>query len=109
MAFFQRIVNAGGTIVREYALGRKRLDLCVRWPYPGGVQREALELKVWRDRKGDPLKDGRGQLAGYLKKLGLDHGRLIIFNCRSDAPPFEERHEQTQIKEQGLEITVLRL
>ncbi len=73
------------------------------------MQREALELKVWRDRKGDPLKDGRKQLAGYLKKLGLDHGTLIIFNCRSDAPPFEERYEQEEIDEQDLKITVLRL
>ncbi|MCP4591682.1 MAG: ATP-binding protein, partial [bacterium] len=109
MAFLQRIVNAGGTIVREYALGRKRLDLYVRWPYAGGVQRDAMELKVWRDRKGDPLEKGRGQLAGYLKKLGLDHGLLIIFNCRSDAPPFDERYERTQIEEQGLSIAVLRL
>ncbi|MCP4545444.1 MAG: ATP-binding protein, partial [bacterium] len=109
MAFLQRIVNAGGTIVREYALGRKRLDLCVRWPYAGGVQREALELKVWRDRKGDPLKEGRRQLAGYLKKLDLDHGTLIVFNCRSDAPPFVERYERTDVEEQGLRITVLRL
>ncbi len=109
MGFLHRIVNAGGSIRREYALGRKRLDLYLRWPYSQGVQREVLELKVWRDRKGDPLKKGRVQLAGYLKKLGLAHGTLIIFNCRSDALPFDERHEQTQIEEQGLKITVLRL
>ncbi len=109
MGFLHRIVNAGGSIVREYALGRKRLDLYLRLPYPRGVQREVLELKVWRDRKGDPLKQGRGQLAGYLKKLGLDHGTLIIFNCRSDAPPFDQRYERIQITEQGSKITVLRL
>ncbi len=109
MGFLHRIVNAGGSIAREYALGRKRLDLFVRWPYPGGVQREVLELKVWRDRKGDPLPQGRTQLARYLKKLGLDHGTLVIFDCRSDAPPFEERHERTEIEEQDLKITVLRL
>jgi hypothetical protein len=109
MAFLQRIVNSGGTISREYALGRKRLDLCIRWPWSGGVQREALELKVWRDRKGDPLKDGRKQLAGYLKKLGLDHGTLVIFNCRSDAKPFDERYERRDVVEEDLKITVLRL
>ncbi|MEM7494902.1 MAG: hypothetical protein AAF471_01920, partial [Myxococcota bacterium] len=31
-AFLQRVVNGGGTIAREYALGRGRTDLIVRWP-----------------------------------------------------------------------------
>lgn len=31
MAFLQRIVNGGGTIHREYGLGRKALDLLVTW------------------------------------------------------------------------------
>ena len=28
-AFLQRIINGGGTILREYASGRERMDLCV--------------------------------------------------------------------------------
>jgi len=109
MGFLHRIVNAGGTIQREYALGRKRVDLIIHWPYPGGVQREILELKVWRDRSGDPLKQGLDQLARYLKKLDLDRGTLVIFDCRSDAPPMDERYERTEVEEQGCRITVLRL
>ncbi|MEM7494969.1 MAG: ATP-binding protein [Myxococcota bacterium] len=31
-AFLQRVVNGGGTIHREYALGRGRTDLVVTWP-----------------------------------------------------------------------------
>ncbi|MBT4837464.1 MAG: AAA family ATPase, partial [Methylococcales bacterium] len=31
-AFLQRIINGGGRIFREYALGRKRTDLCIEWP-----------------------------------------------------------------------------
>jgi hypothetical protein len=39
-----------GAVDREYAAGRGRLDLCVRWPRPeGGFDRWAIELKVWRD------------------------------------------------------------
>ena len=109
MAFLQRIVNSGGFIDREYALGRKRLDICVRWPHPWGLQKEALELKVWRDRKGDPLEQGRKQLADYLEKLSLDHGTLVIFDRRTDAPPLERRHQWDEIEEQGRRITVLRL
>ena len=31
MAFLQRVINAGGTIHREYALGKKRVDLLIAW------------------------------------------------------------------------------
>ena len=33
MAFMQRVVNGGGYIDREYGIGRKRMDLLVRYPY----------------------------------------------------------------------------
>ncbi|MCP4655481.1 MAG: hypothetical protein GY856_08695, partial [bacterium] len=65
MSFLQRITNGGGRIVREYALGRGRMDLVLYWPYEGGVQEEVLELKVWRDGRSDPEKAGLAQLAGY--------------------------------------------
>lgn len=63
MAFLQRIVNGGGFIDREYGIGRYRMDLLVHWPYTDENgrrqwQREALELKVWRDRKPDPVDKG---------------------------------------------------
>ncbi|WP_222872005.1 hypothetical protein, partial [Nonomuraea sp. PA05] len=53
MAFLHRLVNGGGQLDREYAAGTKRLDVLVRWPYSGCdgerlMQREAMELKVWR-------------------------------------------------------------
>ena len=34
LAFMQRIINGGGYICREYALGNKRVDLFVRWKQP---------------------------------------------------------------------------
>lgn len=33
MAYLQRVVNGGGSIEREYAVGSGRIDLCVRWPF----------------------------------------------------------------------------
>lgn len=42
MAFLPRVANGGGTVDREYALGRGRIDLCVR--YRAVVF--AIELKV---------------------------------------------------------------
>ena len=41
-AFLQRIVNGGGRVEREYGLGRRRTDLLVIWPYPGGEQRVVI-------------------------------------------------------------------
>ncbi|MEM7496230.1 MAG: AAA-like domain-containing protein, partial [Myxococcota bacterium] len=40
-AFLQRVVNGGGTIHREYALGRGRTDLIVRWPVSPANQQPA--------------------------------------------------------------------
>jgi hypothetical protein len=87
MAFLQKIVNGGGVIDREYGLGRRRIDLLLRWPHraPDGerlLQREALELEVWRKGEKDPLPQGLAQLDGYLEGLGLDEGTLVIFDRR---------------------------
>jgi len=96
MAYLQRIVNGGGYIDREYGIGRGRIDLLVRWPYQDAagkraLQREAIELKVWRNKQIDPLKKGLEQLDDYLRKTGLDTGVLVIFDRRSDAKPIEKR------------------
>lgn len=54
MTFLTRIVNGGGTVDREYGVGKGRIDLLLRRPYGDGlVQREAVELKVWHPRKPD--------------------------------------------------------
>src|SRR5262249_24697445 len=60
MGFLQRLVNGGGHVSREYGVGRGRIDLLVRWPYSTPArkqawQREALEMKVWREAKPHPL------------------------------------------------------
>ena len=47
-ARLQRIVNGGGRIEREYALGRGRTDLLIVWPRGGGERRFVVECKVLR-------------------------------------------------------------
>ncbi len=110
-AYLQKVVNAGGYIEREYAAGRGRLDLCVRWPLPDGtVQRFAVELKVWRDTtRVDPVKKGKEQLAKYLARLGLDCGTLLVFDSRSDAAPLPERMSRQEVAHDGRQILVLML
>lgn len=107
MAFLQRIVNGGGTIQREYAVGSGRLDLLIRWPLEGGtLQREALELKVWREKKPDPLAQGLEQLSGYLDRLDLESGTLVLFDRRKEAPDIPERTtlETLQYKNRTLRL-----
>ena len=50
------------------------VDLLVRWPLPGGVERFAAELKVRRDKNGDLLDEGLEQLSEYLDRFDLETG-----------------------------------
>jgi hypothetical protein len=120
MAFLQRLVNGGGYIEREYGLGRKRLDLLIRWftgvdaaGMPTGEDRHALELKVWRDGQKDPLVKGLEQIDGYLERLGLATGTLLLFDARSTAPSGDDWETRGEYQEaatpSGRAVTVLRL
>jgi hypothetical protein len=109
MAFLHKVVNGGGFIDREFAVGSGRVDLCVRWPHPGGVERWAVELKVWREGRPAPLPDGLTQLSGYLAQLGLDHGTLVLFDQRTKAAPLPERCAREELEHEGRKITLLRL
>lgn len=119
-AWLHRIVNGGAevearpagvaAIDREYAVGSGRVDLLVRWPLPTGEsERFAVEMKVRRDKDGDPLEEGMKQVSEYLDRLGLDEGTLVLFDQRSDAPPVTERCSRDEQTHGGRRITVLRL
>ncbi len=105
MAFLHRVVNAGGSLEREYAIGTRRMDVCLRY----GAFTLGLELKVWRDGKPDPLAEGLAQLDEYLSGLGLDTGWLVIFDQRSGLPEISERTKaETATSPAGRTITVIR-
>ncbi|KYC41090.1 polyketide biosynthesis operon protein CyrO [Scytonema hofmannii PCC 7110] len=105
MAFLHRVINGGGTLEREYAIGSDRMDLCLRY----GNVTLGIEIKVWRNKKGDPLSEGLEQLDSYLARLGLESGWLFIFDRRTKAPPIEERlsTQITSTKNQR-SVTVIR-
>ncbi len=88
-AFLQRVLNGGGRIVREYGLGRQRVDLLLQWPRPPGEQRIVIECKVRRGRLEKTLEEGLPQTAGYMDRCGADAGHLVIFDC--DEKPWEEK------------------
>ncbi len=86
MAFLQRVVNGGGIVTRE-----------------------AIELKVWRDGRKDPLPEGLKQIDVYLAGLGLEEGVLVLFDQRTAAVDVEERtHEEAAETASGKRIRVLR-
>ena len=106
MAFLQRVVNGGGTVAREYGIGRRRIDLLVKWPWVDGqgkrqLQEAAIELKVWRDGRKDPLAEGLRQLDAYLAGLGLEEGVLVVFDQRECAPEVEERTREESAETAG--------
>jgi len=105
MAFLHRVINGGGTLEREYAIGRDRMDLCLRY----GQVTLGIELKVWRPKKADPLSKGLEQLDGYLARLGQDSGWLVIFDRRENAPELEERLKtEIHTTQMGRSVTVIR-
>ncbi|MEO1743668.1 MAG: ATP-binding protein [Cyanobacteria bacterium J06629_9] len=105
MAFLHRVVNGGGTLEREYAIGTDRMDLCLRY----GSVTLAIELKVWREGRPDPLKVGLEQLEKYMVGLGTELGWLVIFDRRSGVPPIAERTTTvTAETPKGFSVTVIR-
>jgi hypothetical protein len=110
MGFLQCIVNGGGFIDREYAVGSGRTDILVRKPYGNHqMQREAIELKAWAPDKADPLKAGLQQLDGYLDRFRLETGTLIIFDRRPTAPGIADRTRLSkETTPTGRVITLLR-
>lgn len=78
MGFLQRVVNGGADLNREFASGRKRMDINVRYKkaqYP-------IELKLYYGPK--TRKDGEEQLLEYMQGLGAQEGWLIIFDRRPE-------------------------
>ena len=105
MAFLHRVVNGGGSIEREYAIGRGRMDLCVRL----GQDTLAIEIKVWRDGGPDPLAEGLPQLDGYLQGLGQDTGWLVLFDRRTGQPSISQRtRAEAATTPSGRAVTVIR-
>ena len=105
MGWLHRVVNGGGRIDREYAVGRGRIDLLVRWPLPDrSEQWEAVELKVRRPGRPDPVAQGLTQLDGYLDRLGLSSGTLVVFDQCSGPSSITETASPS-----GRTITLLRI
>ena len=74
-AFLQRVINGGGQIIREMALGKGALDLGVL--FRGG--KYAVEVKLRYNYDRDPEK-AYAQVLRYVDHLGRPEGWLVVFD-----------------------------
>lgn len=119
MAYLHRVVNGGGTIDREYAIGSGKMDLYVRYGKDESLIQMAMELKVWRDGRSEPLTQGLKQLDDYMSGLSYHYlnetqaevrtGWLVIFDQRSGQLPISERTtSETVTTPMGRTVTLIR-
>ena len=85
-AYLQRVVNGGGRIEREYALGSGRVDLLIVWPLADGMQELVVECKVVRERDGleSTIDEGVEQTARYVARCAAEAGHLVVIDQRED-------------------------
>jgi len=98
-AFLQRVVNGGGRVNREMAVGTGRADLCVEY----GGREYPIELKVLQseDSRAESLK----QIRGYMDKIGSNEGWLVIFD-KDAGKSWDEKIYTREETADGKRVTV---
>ena len=113
-AFLHRIVNAGGRIEREYALGRRRTDLLIVWPpgHFGGAaapgtpaRRHVVECKILRGGLAAAIREGVQQTLDYMDRCRAESGHLVIFD-RDESKPWDEKLYRRGESPDGRAVTV---
>ncbi|CAK0764663.1 ATP-binding protein [Gammaproteobacteria bacterium] len=100
MAFLQRVINGGGRIEREMAVGNGRCDLWIEF----GPEQFVLELKLQHHSWSE--EDGLEQLARYLSRLNLLHGYLLLFST-DPTQSWEQRLRWESREQDGKRITLI--
>ena len=113
-AFLQRIVNGGGRIEREYALGSRRTDLLIVWPpgrFAGAAEpgtparRYVVECKILRGGLDATIREGLEQTLAYMDRCRGESGHLVIFD-RDASKPWEEKLYRRVESLDGRPVTV---
>jgi type II secretory pathway predicted ATPase ExeA len=98
MAFLQRVINGGGTLHREYGLGRGRADLLIHWKQ----QRIVVEVKILRGEK--TVIEGLEQTAEYMDTANATEGHLVMFDPRKKSWDEKIYREQRQEANKTIEV-----
>ena len=104
-AHLQRIVNGGGRIEREYALGRGCTDLLIVWPQGERERRFVVECKVLRKDLERTIAEGVEQTCGYMDRCGAEAGHLVVFD-RTPERPWAEKIFRRPPSDDGMPVTV---
>ena len=93
MAFLQRVINGGGRIEREYALGRGRVDLAILF----GASWNIIEIKLVHEADGrkTTLQEGLVQIARYRKRIGEGTPSYLVLFDRTPAGRAKSWDERT--------------
>ena len=83
-AYLQKVVNGGGRIEREYALGSGRVDLLIVWPQGERTRKFVVECKLLRKDLERTIEEGLAQTRGYMDRWGAVAGHLIVFDRAPD-------------------------
>ena len=101
-AFLQRVINGGGQIVREMALGSGRLDLGVKFR----DRTYAVEVKTTVLYEKSP-EAAHGQMVRYMDRLGVGEGWLVVAD--SDlSKPWDGKISTAEVLQGGKTIHVVR-
>ena len=105
-AYLQRVVNGGGRIEREYALGRGRVDLLILWPQGGRTRKFVVECKVLHKDPERTITEGLAQTRGYMDHCGAESGHLIVFDRAPDRTWEEKMFRRETPADTGRAVTV---
>ena len=101
-AFLQRVINGGGQIVREMALGSERLDLGVH--FRGAVYAVEVKKLAYYEKSHEKAYQ---QMGRYMDRLGVSEGWLVVAD--SDlTKSWDEKISSTDIQQDGKTIHLVR-
>ena len=92
-AFLQRVINGGGQIIREMALGKGALDLGVLFR----KAKYAVEVKLRYNYEKNRDKS-YAQVCRYMDHLGVTEGWLVVFDPDLAKPWDDKTRRQTLLK-----------
>jgi hypothetical protein len=98
-AFLQRVINGGGSISREMALGKNRADICIEWE----EQKYPIELKLYKSVK--TVKESTEQILKYMERVGSKDGWVVIFD-RTPKKSWSKKLYMKEVKQAGKKITI---
>ena len=100
-AFLQRVINGGGQIVREMALGSERLDLGVH--FRGAVYAVEVKTLAYYEKSRERAHQ---QVAKYMDRLGVPEGWLVVFDPDL-TKPWEGKISSADIFQDGKAVHVI--